>query len=36
MLNYIILKIILYFLFWSVPFGFYEAWDDRDIINEDD
>ena len=36
MLSYIILKIIIYYLFWSVPAVFYEAWDDRDTIDDED
>ena len=36
MLSYIILKIIIYYLFWSVPADFYEAWDDRDTIDDED
>ena len=36
MLSYIILKTILYYLFWSVPVFFNEAWDDRDTIDDED
>ena len=36
MLNYIILKNILYYLFWSVPTVFYEAWNNRDTIDDED
>ena len=36
MLSYIILKNILYYLFWSVPTVFYEAWNNRDTIDDED
>ena len=36
MLSYIILKNILYYLFWSAPAVFYEAWNNRDTIDDED